>query len=198
MAVALAPYPSTPIDDLVERARTDPEAFGELYDRHFWDISRYIYRRVHDQAVAEDLTADVFFKALRGLPGYRDCGRPFVCWLYRIAANVVVDHTRNHQPLTAVDERTDLGASIDVLETIVRRDEARRVWQAVARFPQSQQVAMRLRFQDDLSLAEIAGMMGRSEAAVKLLIHRAVSRLRTELIHIEGSSRVTNQSLVTL
>jgi RNA polymerase sigma-70 factor (ECF subfamily) len=93
-----------------------------------------------------------------------------------------VDHARNHQPVAELDERTEAGASLDVLDMVLRRDEARRVWQVVARLPQSQQVVMRLRFLDDLSLGEIAAIMGRSEAAVKLLVHRAVLRLRTELI----------------
>jgi RNA polymerase sigma-70 factor (ECF subfamily) len=181
MAIALAPSPSTPIDGLVERGRTDPEAFGELYDRHCAQVYRFIYRRVHDEALTEDLTADVFFKALRNLPRYRACGRPFVCWLYPIAANTVVDHALHRKPVVELNEATAGEGSLSLLDRVVQRDEARRVWQAVTRLPCSQQMVMQLRFADDLSLAEIGGVTGRSEAAVKLLLFRAVRRVRAEL-----------------
>jgi RNA polymerase sigma-70 factor (ECF subfamily) len=180
MAVAVMPCVAFPADELVERARTDPLAFGELYDRHFAEIYGFVYRRVADQALAEDLTADVFFKALRKLSQYRNRGGPFVSWLYRIAANVVSDEFRNRRYPVQLQEKSAATGAGDLLDRIVRRDDERRAWQAIARLPRSQQMAMRLRFADDLSLTTIAGIMGRSPAAIKLLIHRAKIRVRRE------------------
>jgi RNA polymerase sigma-70 factor (ECF subfamily) len=181
VAVVALSLDATSTEDAVEPAGTDAAAFGELYDRHFLQVYRFVSRRVSDQALAEDLTAEVFFKALRKLHEFRERRRPIVCWLYRIAANVVADHFASHRSLVQLE---DVAVSEDgdgVLEEVVRRDQERRVWQAVARLPKSQQLAMRLRFADDLPLAAIAAGMGRSEAAIKLLLHRAVRRLRQEL-----------------
>ncbi|MGH7876828.1 MAG: RNA polymerase sigma factor, partial [Candidatus Dormibacteraceae bacterium] len=83
---------------LVQRAKQDPAAFAELYDRHFLRIYRFVYSRVRDQSLAEDVTSEVFMKALRGIGRYQDMGRPFVTWLYQIASNAVTDSFRSARP----------------------------------------------------------------------------------------------------
>src|SRR5207245_7888372 len=83
-----------PVDEgPVERAKRDPAAFGDLYDRYCGLIYRYVYSRVHERALAEDITEDVFFKALRHIHQYRNMGRPFSAWLYQIANRAVADPT---------------------------------------------------------------------------------------------------------
>src|SRR5260370_30817318 len=84
---------------LVERAKSDADAFGLLYDRHVDGIYRFVRARLGNAAAAEDVTAEVFLKALRGISRYRDTGRPFSCWLYRLAATAVADHFR-HEPVS--------------------------------------------------------------------------------------------------
>ena len=74
--------------DLVERAKTQPEAFGHLYDRYYSVVLNYLYRRTLDVALAEELTSNTFFKALRALGGYESRGK-FLAWLYRIAGNEI-------------------------------------------------------------------------------------------------------------
>ena len=74
--------------DLVERAKTQPEAFGHLYDRYYSVVLNYLYRRTLDVAFAEELTSNTFFKALRALGGYESRGK-FLAWLYRIAGNEI-------------------------------------------------------------------------------------------------------------
>ncbi|HYL07507.1 MAG TPA: sigma factor, partial [Candidatus Udaeobacter sp.] len=75
--------------DLVERAKRDPRQFGALYDRFFQQIYRFVYSRVREQTAAEDVTSEVFMKALKAMPRYQDTGRPFAAWLYQIAVNAI-------------------------------------------------------------------------------------------------------------
>src|SRR3989442_1710399 len=80
--------------ELVERAKEDPDAFGALYDRYFPQIYRFAYSRVRDQSLAEDVTSEVFFKALRNIRRYTYSGHPFSSWLYQITLNAIADHYR--------------------------------------------------------------------------------------------------------
>src|SRR5438067_9838247 len=106
---------------LVERAKRDPAAFGELYDRHFNQIYRFVYSRVGEQAAAEDVTSEVFMKALRGIGRYQDTGRPFQAWLYQIAVNAIADKYRSARPLDDIDEQRGLAAEGDLEELAARR-----------------------------------------------------------------------------
>jgi RNA polymerase sigma-70 factor, ECF subfamily len=165
---------------LIDRARSDPEAFGILYDRHVGGIYRFAYARLGNAAAAEDVTADVFINALRGIGRYRNLGRPFSCWLYRIAANAIASHYRHE---LASRELTDLvpddGVPVEV--SALRHLEVAAVWRLVDQLPPQQRLAMTLRFREDMSAREAAAVMGKSDAAVKLLIYRAVGRLRSQL-----------------
>jgi RNA polymerase sigma-70 factor, ECF subfamily len=165
---------------LVERAKSDAEAFGVLYDRYADDIYRFAHARLGNAAAAEDVTADVFVKALRGISRYRDRGRPFSCWLYRIARNALADHFR-HEPVSRQlsDWLPDTDTQVEA--TALRRIEVDDLWRLVEKLPPQQRVAMTLRFRDDRSAREAAAVMGKSEAAVKLLIYRAVGRLRSQV-----------------
>lgn len=168
--------------DPVERAKSDPAAFGELYDRYSARIYRFVRSRIHDDGLAEDVTADVFMSALRGIKNYQDQGRPFSCWLYRIAANAVASHYRNRRPQLSLDDAIAVPAlETDPADEVVARDRLRAVWQAVDRLPPQQRAAMILKFSDDLTMDDIGAVLGKSSAAAKLLIYRAVQRLRVEL-----------------
>ena len=168
--------------DPVERAKTDPAAFGELYDRYSARIYRFVRSRIHDDGLAEDVTADVFMSALRGIRNYQDQGRPFSCWLYRIAANAVASHYRNRRPQLSLDDAIALPAlEMDPADEVIARDRVRAVWQAIDRLPRQQRAAMILKFSDDLTMEDIGAVLGKSPAAAKLLIYRAVQRLRLEL-----------------
>ncbi|MFZ0217262.1 MAG: RNA polymerase sigma factor [Candidatus Dormiibacterota bacterium] len=172
--------PPTPEEEaqLVARAKQDPSAFGELYELHFQRMYRFVYSRVRDQAVAEDVTSEVFMKALRGIGRYQSTGRPFVAWLYQIALNAVADRYRSHKPTEDLEQQYDLsdGSSLEDLAT--HRDELRRVWALVEQLPAPQRTALVLKFQEDMKIEDIATAMGKSPGAVKLLVHRGVTRLR--------------------
>jgi RNA polymerase sigma-70 factor (ECF subfamily) len=167
---------------LVQRAKQDPNAFGELYDRYFHQIYRFVYSRVKEQAGAEDVTSEVFMKALRGMPRYVDTGRPFTAWLYQIAVNAIADRYRSRRPTEDVDEMRSLSTGEAPMDEIAaQRDEIRRIWSVVETLPGPQRTAMVLKFQEDMKIEDIAGVIGKTPGAVKLLIHRGVTRVRLEV-----------------
>ena len=172
---------------LVERAKADPEAFGELYERNCDRIYAFAYARLYSRADAEDATSEVFLKALRGIRHYRCTEQPFRAWLYRIAANVVADRYRRHRPTSHLEDAQDSALdSADLAEMILQRAEMRTVWAAVDALPRQQRTAVTLRFSADLSNSTIAGVMGKSRPAIKLLIHRGIRALRGKLIVGDG------------
>lgn len=168
--------------DLVERAKSDPTAFGELYDRHFEQIYRFVFSRTRHQSAAEDVTSEVFMKALRGLPRYQDTGRPFSAWLYQIAVNAIADKYRSTRPTQDLEDARDLaaqGPGVDEITTA--RDELRRIWTVVETLPLAQRTAMVLKFQEDMKIEDIAAVMGKTPGAVKLLVHRGVTTVRSRI-----------------
>ena len=166
--------------ELVERAKSDAGAFGALYDRYVDDVYSFVCARLHNGPAAEDVTAEVFVSALRAMPRYRNEGRPFRCWLFRIAANGVASYYRRAQVYAEVSEElADQTASVET--TVLRNLELAGLWKLIQQLPPQQQQAMRLRFHEDRSARDAARIMHKSEAAVKLLIYRAVGRLRSEL-----------------
>ncbi len=173
--------------DLVERAKHDPDAFGALYDRYFPQIYRFAYSRVRDQSLAEDVTSEVFFKALRNIKRYTYAGHPFSSWLYQITLNAVADHYRGQRGEVELEESASLPSSApSVVDEVVRRDRSRRVWSAIDQLPKQQRAAMVLKFGEDRKIDEIAVILGKSSGAVKLLLHRGVEKLRKELPQLEA------------
>jgi RNA polymerase sigma-70 factor (ECF subfamily) len=165
---------------LIERAKSyDQKAISELYKRHVQSIYRYIYYRVGDVNAAEDLTADVFLKALEGLEGFTYRGIPFSAWLYRIAHARVVDHFRRQarRELLPLDERlvaTGKGPQAAVEAQLYHEE----LQSAIAQLTADQQQVIILRFVEGLSNAEVARILGKSEGAVKSLQHRALNALQ--------------------
>ena len=167
---------------LVERAKREPGAFGELYERYVLQIYRFVYSRVRDQTAAEDVTSEVFMKALKSITRYQDTGKPFSAWLYQIAVNSVADRYRAARPVEDLDDQRDLAIKGPALEDLAaQRDELRRIWAVVETLPAQQRMAMVLKFQEDMKIEDIAVAMGKTPGAVKLLIHRGVSKVRGTL-----------------
>jgi RNA polymerase sigma-70 factor (ECF subfamily) len=118
-------------------------------------------------------------KALRSIPRYQDTGRPFTAWLYQISVNTINDRYRASRPTVDLDEMYDLASTGPGLEdTALQRAELREIWTAVETLPGPQRTALVLKFQEDMKISDIAAVMGKSEGAVKLLIHRGVTKLR--------------------
>jgi RNA polymerase sigma-70 factor, ECF subfamily len=181
--------PLTESDEaLVARAKRDRDAFGCLYDRYVEQVYQFIYRRVKDHTIAEDITARVFFRALEQLPRFEWRGIPFGGWLMRIAANLIHDHTGDAQRHVSLRDWTEDGTDIAAFdppmeEQYAIRQAASVLWQAVATLPMAEHQVVIYRFARDMSVREIATSMGRTEGAVKQLLFRAVKRLRQRLQH---------------
>jgi RNA polymerase sigma-70 factor (ECF subfamily) len=164
---------------LIERAqRGDRQAIGELYRRHVDVIYRYVYARVGDRAMAEDLTAQVFLRALEGLPDFEPGGTPFVAWLYRIAQARTVDHWRR------LDRRREVALDHDIPGAGPRPGELLEVeaeWgtavDLLAQLSDDQQSVILLRFIGEMSLQDVATTLGKTVGAVKSLQFRALASL---------------------
>jgi RNA polymerase sigma-70 factor (ECF subfamily) len=169
--------------DLIGRAKALEEAaLSELYQRHVDDIFRYIYYRVGDESVAEDLTSEVFIRMLQGLPDFTLRGPPFAAWLYRIAHARVVDHFRRqkvraHLPL---DERLP-SAEQHPERAVELEEEQRALLDAIRQLTEEQQEVLLLKFVEGHSNAEIAAILDKTEGAVKSLQHRALASLQRVL-----------------
>jgi RNA polymerase sigma-70 factor (ECF subfamily) len=170
--------------ELVELAKTDPEAFGELYERNVERIYSYVFYRIGNTADAEDLTARTFHQALGNLRRYVDQGVPFVAWLYRIAHNLVANYhrARGRWKFTSLDDVELTGRPTDSPDRAVESHErARALWAAIRRQPEDRQQLLLLKFTDRLSNDEIGRIMGRTESSIKSLYFRTLKALRADL-----------------
>jgi RNA polymerase sigma-70 factor (ECF subfamily) len=176
---------------LVEAAKADPARFDALYRRYLAPVYSFAYYELGDHHAAEDATERTFLAALSNLRRFDERARPadgegastFKVWLFRIARNVIANERRTNRrrPTTPLDDAALVSDPLDVERDVVRRDEAAAAWRAVGRLPEDRRRAVVLRFVDELSTAEIAGVLGRSEGAVRVLIHRALRAVAGEL-----------------
>lgn len=169
---------------LVERAKSDPNAFSELYERYVDRIYAYVYYRTGDPRDAEDLTARVFYRALAHMPEFNQTGAPFVAWLYRIAHNLVAnwhrDRTRHPEVPLDVWEPAPLQEGAPHMQA-ERSETQMNLLEAIRSLPWERQQLLILKFVDGLSNLEIGNILGRSEGAIKSLYHRTLLSLREEL-----------------
>jgi RNA polymerase sigma-70 factor (ECF subfamily) len=168
---------------LKRAAQGDQEAFGVLYERYVSRIYSYIYYRTGNQHDAEDLTARVFFRALRHIENYTDRGLPLSAWLYRIAHNLVANWHRDNSRRKEIplDEIILVRHSGDLPETVlIENEEKESLLQVIHLLPSDRQQLIILKFVEHLSNAEIGQVMGRSEGAVKSLYHRTLLSLRDD------------------
>ena len=164
---------------LIQRAQQgDRQALGELYKRHVDLIYRYVYTRVRDEAAGEDLTAEVFLKALEGLSAYEARGYPFRAWLYRIARARTVGYWRREERRPEVALEDTLPTEGSHSEQLVEmQDQWGRAMDLVAQLTDDQQDVLILRFIDELTLSEIAEALGKTTGSVKSLQSRAQASL---------------------
>jgi RNA polymerase sigma-70 factor (ECF subfamily) len=177
---------------LVKRAiNHDPEAFGELYDKYFQKIYTFIFYRVRTREEAEDLTAQVFLKALEKIDQFRWRGVSFVAWLFKIAANLVADHYRAKKG-QEVPLEEDCSKS-KVLEQspeeyVLDQLDLEKIKDLIARLTQEQQQVVILRFLIGLSLKEVGEIMGKNTGAIKALQYRALCNLKELIVEVENAS----------
>jgi RNA polymerase sigma-70 factor (ECF subfamily) len=170
---------------LVEKAKTDPQAFGLLYEQYVDRIYNYIYYRTSNHHDAEDLTAKVFHQALKHIPRYVDRGAPFSSWLYRIAHNLVANWHRDQSRRKVVSlDRLALVTSSEEAGPFKRAAKGERrdaLLSAIGRLPADRQQLLMLKFIECLPNKRIGQIMGRTEGAIKSLYHRTLVALRDDL-----------------
>ena len=161
---------------LVEAAQKDPTKFSELYQRNFDRVYAYIARRIGNRHTTEDLTSDVFHKALAHLPNFDWRGVPFAAWLLRIASNVVADQWKR-QSKEIIEDPPEASDEIDMEEL----EHRARLFRMVEKLPTDQRRVISMRFAEGKSIREIAQELGRTEGAVKQLQFRGLQTLREQL-----------------
>jgi RNA polymerase sigma-70 factor (ECF subfamily) len=177
---------------LVAAARVDPARFEALYRKYLAQVYSYAYYELGDHHDAEDATERTFVAALTNLHRFEERALPedghgastFRVWLFRIARNVVADRQRARY--RRPEEHLEAAAAVpdgaaDPAAQVARRDEASAAWRAIERLPGDRRRAIILRFVDEMSTSEIAGVLGRSEGAVRVLIHRALRSVARDL-----------------
>jgi RNA polymerase sigma-70 factor, ECF subfamily len=169
---------------LIEAAQKDPARFAELYQANFEKVYAFVARRVRERDRAEDLTAEVFQKALANLARFKWRGAPFAAWLFRIAANMIADRAKRAGRNPEVAEVEDAGEVSPVdLEESERRA---RLFHLVDKLPADQRRVIVMRFAEEKSIREIAQQINRSEGAVKQLQFRGLQTLRAQLGRTDG------------
>jgi RNA polymerase sigma-70 factor (ECF subfamily) len=176
-----APASDTGERGLVEAAQRDPRRFAELYETNFERVYAFVVRRVGDRDEAQDLTADVFHQALASLPRFEWRGIPFAAWLFRIAANAIVDRSKR-----AARERDVPGPDEPPQADLEEIEHRARLFRLVDGLPPDQRRVIVMRFAQDKKIREIAGELGRSEGAVKQLQLRGLQNLRARLSDTNG------------
>ncbi|MFN8518975.1 MAG: sigma-70 family RNA polymerase sigma factor [Chloroflexota bacterium] len=171
----------------VDAARRDPLRFEPLYRKYVAQVYSFALYETRDHHAAEDVTEQVFLQALRGLPTFTeraaDDGSTFRAWLFRICRNAIANERRygRRHPTAPLDQAAEVAAPEDPEAAVVTRDELARAWRAVDALPDERRQALVLRFVDEMSAREIGEVMGRSEGAVRVLIHRALRAVADEL-----------------
>jgi len=161
-------------------ARGDSAAFGLLYDRHVTAVYRYVYYRVRDDAEAEDLTSDVFMRALRAIPRYEP-RQAFLAWLYRIARNAVIDHVRRGGRQVSYEDALAHPEVHEVVEPdteLLAMSDSATLRGALEKLTPLQQEVIVLRFLEGFSTLEIAKLIGKREGTVRGIQFRAIGALR--------------------
>jgi RNA polymerase sigma-70 factor (ECF subfamily) len=184
---AAQPIPFDSDRPAVEAARRDPRRFEALYRKYVAQVYSYALYETRDHHAAEDLTEQVFLHALHGLPSFREeadgDASTFRVWLFQIARNALSNERRRERrhPEAPLELAWEVAGPEDPQQAVVQRDEISRAWLAIERLPAERRRALVLRFVDEMSAREIGEILGRSEGAVRVLIHRALRSVADQL-----------------
>jgi RNA polymerase sigma-70 factor, ECF subfamily len=171
---------------LVEAAQADPSKFDALYELYFERIYYFVVSRVRERATAEDLTSEVFHKALANLPSYEWRGAPFSAWLFRIASNAIADQFKraSRERPSSDDSPEGAGLADPSSQDLQAIDYHALLFQLVDKLPGMQRQVIYERFVEQRNVREIATRLNKTEGAIKQLQFRALQTLRAQM---EGS-----------
>lgn len=165
---------------LVERAQKDPRAFEPLYRKYYGPVFRFVFKRVRREADAQDLTQQVFIKALQNLGSYTHRGYAFSAWLFRIALNEIADGARRNQKLRAIHAGYAQAAAL-LEEVSTPQATEQQLGQALNALGEEDRMLVELRYFEQRKLKDIAVILDWSESNAKVRMHRTLKRLRTAL-----------------
>ena len=166
--------------ELINAARQDSKAFGELYKKYVERVYRYLYSRVGNVQEAEDITAQTFLAAFESFDRFREDDR-FASWLFTIARNKATDHFRKREISISMSSTPDIPVDDDPLVPIIQSEQVAALASLIQALPEDDQELLRLRFLAALSFPEIAYLLHRNEDTVKKSIYRLLARLHSQL-----------------
>jgi RNA polymerase sigma factor (sigma-70 family) len=179
--------------EIIERARINPEAFAEIFEAYYGAIFRYAAYRTGNAETAADITSETFFKALNKLGTFRFRGVPFSAWLYRIAGNEANLFFRRrkyepvsfnsfdnenavpHEPVSSADIESELAAAQEEIDGNKAYQQAKT---ALRTLPEKYQEVIILRYMQDKKISEIGLITGMNEGTVKSLISRGLKKIK--------------------
>lgn len=176
--------------DLVEQARHDPAAFGQLYENNYDRILNFVVRRTADVSLAQDITAETFLKAFKNLSQFTWQNVPFQAWLFRIALSEIAQwHRKKRYPAVSLHEMYEQGLEIaseqDVLEEVLnaeaevlRHRDFLMLKEQMNQLPENYREVLFLRFFAEMPLQEISTVLDKPVGTVKSLLHRGLEKLR--------------------
>jgi RNA polymerase sigma factor (sigma-70 family) len=173
-------YPKPDEAVLIETAKKDTKAFGQLYRLYVQPIFRYLYSRIGSLPEAEDATAQTFLAALEALNRYRDDGH-FAAWLFAIARKKAMDHFRSQRRQVSLEKAEHIPLQADLLQHVIQSEQNAALSKLINSLAEDERELIRLRYIAELSFSEIGRLLNRSEDAVKKSLYRLLARLQSQL-----------------
>lgn len=179
--------------ELVERAKKDKEAFGEIYDHYYSPIFNYSLKRTANVKVAQDVTSEVFFKALKNLWKFHWQSVSLSSWLYRIASNEINDYFRKNKKYVSLEMMLESGdfdpagsfdvhqECIDAQDKLEKHKDFLKAQKIISCLPDKYQEVLVLKYFEKMKIREISEIMGMSEGTVKSLLHRGLKKVRVDM-----------------
>jgi len=177
--------------DLIKRAQKEPEAFAKLYDKYYPQIFGYILKRVANLEIAQDITSETFFKALKNLWKFRWKNVPFSAWLYRIANNEIANYFRKNkkysisldklleekglEPVALYNLETEF---LEAQEKLKKHQDFLKIQGKISQLSIKYQEVITLRFFEKKKIKEIAEILGKKEGTIKSLLYRGLEKLK--------------------
>jgi len=162
---------------LVLEAKQDPKTYEILYRKYANKVFNYFwYRTGHDKMLSEDLMQETFLRAYRHLKKFKIRGYSYLTYLLNIAHNLLVDYYRKPKSIP-VDELPNDVVPYEITEDLLRKSDAKALWRAIQELPERNRDALLMKYQNDMTMKDIARVMGSTENAIKLTISRTRKKL---------------------
>lgn len=173
---------------LIKAKKGEESAFGEIYNLFFKKIYQFIYFRVSHKEIAEDLAEEVFLKAFTKLSSISD-NKAFGGWLYQIARNKVIDYYREKKLSVSLEEvENTLEYESNVIDIVNLDTQQKTILKLIKELTPEQQIVVKLKFFEDLDTPEIAEMLHKKEGAIRVIQHRAISKLQELIKKLDQNS----------